>query len=82
MGPKTPLLLYGTAWKDNKTAELTERAVKDGFTGLDTANYPTAYDESLTGDGIAATLKSGIKRSDLFVCAKNYTIGVWMIWGG
>lgn len=69
MGPKTPILLYGTAWKEDKTAELTKTAVVNGFAGVDTANYPTAYDEPLTGDGIAAALKSGIKRSDLFVCA-------------
>lgn len=39
----------------------------NGFAGADTASYPTAYDEPLAGDGIAAALKSGIKRSDLFV---------------
>lgn len=69
MEPKTPLLLYGTAWKADRTAELTEAAIVNGFAGVDTANYPTAYDEPLTGNGIAAGLKSGIKRSDLFVRA-------------
>lgn len=34
---------------------------------MDTANYPTAYDEPLTGDGIAAALKADLKRSDLCV---------------
>lgn len=64
---KIPLLLYGTAWREERTAHLTETAVLKGFTRIDTANYPTAYDEKLTGDGIAAALKSGIKRSNLFV---------------
>ncbi|KAL9124332.1 MAG: hypothetical protein Q9217_006332, partial [Psora testacea] len=70
MGPKVPLLLFGTAWKEDKTAELTETAVMNGFTGVDTANYPTAYDKSLTGDGIAAALKPNIKRGDLFIQTK------------
>ncbi|KKO97817.1 hypothetical protein THAR02_10085 [Trichoderma harzianum] len=67
---KIPLLLYGTAWKEERTAHLTETAALKGFTCIDTANYPTAYDEKLTGDGIAAALKSGIKRSNLFIQTK------------
>lgn len=67
MPPKTPLLLYGTAWKEDTTAKLTETALENGFTGVDTANYPTAYNEPLTGDGIAAALRAGFKRNDLFV---------------
>lgn len=67
MPPKTPLLLYGTAWKEDMTAKLTQTALENGFTGVDTANYPTAYNEPLTGDGIAAALEAGLKRSDLFV---------------
>ncbi|PTB59751.1 hypothetical protein M431DRAFT_478776 [Trichoderma harzianum CBS 226.95] len=67
MALKIPLLLYGTAWKEERTAHLTETAVLKGFTCIDTANYPTAYNEKLTGDGIAAALKSGVKRRDLFI---------------
>jgi hypothetical protein len=67
MPPNTPLLLYGTAWKEDTTAKLTETALTNGFTAVDTANYPTAYNEPLTGDGIAAALGAGFKRSDLFV---------------
>ncbi|EGR51791.1 uncharacterized protein TRIREDRAFT_56093 [Trichoderma reesei QM6a] len=70
MGFKTSLLLYGTAWKGDKTAHLTETAILSGFTCVDTANYPTAYDEQRTGDGIAAALASGTKRSDLFIQSK------------
>ncbi|KAL7814192.1 NADP-dependent oxidoreductase domain-containing protein [Trichoderma aethiopicum] len=70
MEPKTSLLLYGTAWKEDKTARLTETALLSGFTCVDTANYPTAYNEQLTGEGIAAALNSGIKRSDLFIQSK------------
>lgn len=63
-----PLLLYGTARKENRTSFLTETALNIGFTGIDTANYPTSYNEPHTGVGIARALKSGvIKREDLFV---------------
>lgn len=62
-----PLMVYGTAWKEAKTGELTESALKNGFTGIDTANYHTAYNEPLTGDGIAAALSSGLTRDGLFV---------------
>jgi diketogulonate reductase-like aldo/keto reductase len=66
-----PLLLYGTSRKGDKTAELTETALKLGFTGVDTANFPASYNEALTGVGIAAALASGIKREDLFVSKPN-----------
>ncbi|EEP78482.1 predicted protein [Uncinocarpus reesii 1704] len=70
VGPKTPYLVYGTAWKEEKTGEFTETAFRHGFTGVDTANHPTAYNEPLTGDAIEAVLKSGVKRSDLFIQTK------------
>jgi hypothetical protein len=54
MPPKTPLFLYGTAWTEDTTAKLTETALENDFTGVDMANYPTAYNERLTGDCIAA----------------------------
>jgi diketogulonate reductase-like aldo/keto reductase len=66
--PQVPLLIYGTAWKEESTGKLSQEALENGFTGLDTANYPTAYNEPLTGDGIEASLKTGIKREHLFVC--------------
>lgn len=65
---RKPLLLYGTSRKENRTRHLTETALNIGFTAVDTANYPSAYNEPHTGDGIAAAIKSGvIKRKDLFV---------------
>ncbi|KAL7930843.1 NADP-dependent oxidoreductase domain-containing protein [Trichoderma chlorosporum] len=70
MRANATLLLYGTAWKEEQTARLTETAVLKGFAGIDTANYPTAYNEKLAGDGIAAALGSGIKRGDLFIQSK------------
>ncbi|KAJ0336349.1 hypothetical protein COL922a_008049 [Colletotrichum nupharicola] len=70
LGPRIPLLLYGTAWKEDKTAELTATALKAGFCGIDTANYPTSYNEALAGDGISEALASGVKREDLFIQSK------------
>lgn len=38
------------------TEELTESALSHNFAAVDTANYPTAYDKGLAGEGIAAAL--------------------------
>ncbi|CAG7555137.1 unnamed protein product [Fusarium equiseti] len=70
VGQNVPLLLYGTAWKEGQTSKLTEKALEHGFKGLDTANYPTAYNEPLTGDGLAAALKSGVCREEIFIQSK------------
>ncbi|OAA53929.1 NADP-dependent oxidoreductase domain protein [Niveomyces insectorum RCEF 264] len=70
MERKAPLLLYGTAFKDETTAELTKRALLNGFHGVDTANYPTAYNEPLTGDGLAEAFKNGIRRENVFIQTK------------
>ena len=40
-----PSFLYGTAWKDERTAALTRVAVETGFRGIDTANQRKHYDE-------------------------------------
>ena len=67
MGSQKPLMLYGTAWKGKQTADLTHKALENGFTAIDTANYPTAYEEALTGDAIALSLASGLQRDDFYV---------------
>ena len=65
---KTPRLIYGTAWKKDKTADLVYHALKAGFRGIDTAAQPRHYQEALVGDGIRRAKKEGIiKREDLFV---------------
>lgn len=66
LGHDIPLLIYGTAWKDDKTTALVATALERGFKGIDTANHPTGYDERRAGEGIAAALASGIKRENLF----------------
>src|SRR5271170_4497332 len=47
-----PKLVYGTAWKKDRTADLVYNAIKSGFRGIDTAAQPRHYQESLVGDGI------------------------------
>lgn len=70
-GVKVPRFLYGTAWKENKTQQLTELALKQGFRGIDTANQRRHYHEAAVGKAIAASISSGlVRREDLFLQTK------------
>ena len=65
---KIPKLVYGTAWKEERTADLVYNAIKAGFRGLDTAAQPRHYQENLVGDGIRRAIKDGfVKREELYV---------------
>ncbi len=68
----TPLsFLYGTAWKDERTASLTRLAVEAGFRGIDTANQRRHYFEQGVGDALAELYRAGlITREDLFLQTK------------
>ncbi|MBF0614767.1 MAG: aldo/keto reductase [Magnetococcales bacterium] len=65
-----PLILYGTAWKQERTAALVEQALALGFRGIDTACQPRHYHEAGVGAGIAARLLKGLKRSELYLQTK------------
>src|SRR6266850_1104857 len=66
-----PDFLYGTAWKEDRTAALTELAVRAGFRGVDTANQRRHYFEAGVGQGLAAAYRAGIAtRADLFLQTK------------
>lgn len=66
-----PALLYGTAWKEERTVELTLTALNAGFEGIDTANQRRHYFEEGVGLGIQQFLKSsGKTRKDLFLQTK------------
>src|SRR5579864_1415987 len=66
-----PSFLYGTAWKEDRTAALTELALRAGFRGIDTANQRRHYYEAGVGEGLAAAYRAGIvTRSDLFLQTK------------
>lgn len=66
-----PTLLYGTAWKEDRTQSLTELALEQGFRGIDTANQRKHYHEAGVGQAIAAAVERGLlRRDDLFLQTK------------
>ena len=71
-GPRAaPAFLYGTAWKEDRTAELTALALRAGFRGVDTANQRRHYFEAGVGEGLAAAYRAGVvTRADLFLQTK------------
>ncbi|MBI3474856.1 MAG: aldo/keto reductase [Acidobacteria bacterium] len=69
--PTIPDFLYGTAWKEDRTAALTELAIRTGFRAIDTANQRRHYFEEGVGQGLAAAYRGGVvTRSDLFLQTK------------
>ncbi len=70
-GIRMPKIIYGTAWKKERTAELVEQAIDLGFRGIDTACQPKHYHEAGAGDGIAACIKRGlVTRPELYLQTK------------
>jgi len=69
-GVRVPKLIYGTAWKKERTAEWVEKAVRLGFRGLDTACQPKHYEEAGVGEGWSRCLKDGLARSDIYLQTK------------
>jgi diketogulonate reductase-like aldo/keto reductase len=66
-----PDFLYGTAWKEERTAALVELAIRAGFRAIDTANQRKHYFEAGAGEGLAAAYRAGIvTREDLFLQTK------------
>jgi len=66
-----PKIMYGTAWKKERTAELVVQAVLQGFRGIDTACQPKHYREDLVGEALRILQnKHGIKREELFIQTK------------
>lgn len=67
----SPPFLYGTAWKEERTAALVELAIGSGFRGIDTANQRRHYFEAAVGEGIATAYRAGaVQRRDLFLQTK------------
>jgi len=70
-GATVPAFIYGTAWKEQRTAELTGRALEAGFRGFDTANQRRHYLEAGVGEAVAAFIAAGrVKREELFLQTK------------
>jgi diketogulonate reductase-like aldo/keto reductase len=69
-GVRIPKIIYGTAWKKDRTAVLVEQAITLGFRGVDTACQPKHYHEAGVGAGLAACLNSGLTRADIYLQSK------------
>lgn len=67
-----PRMIYGTAWKKDRTESLVLEALRAGFRGIDTAAQPKHYQEHLVGAGVRAFLasSSSTQRSDLYIQTK------------
>ena len=72
-----PAFLYGTAWKEERTAPLVRAAVQAGFRGIDTANQRRHYFEQAVGDALEELYQDGrLTRRDLFLQTKfTYVAG-------
>jgi diketogulonate reductase-like aldo/keto reductase len=69
-GVKMPRIIYGTAWKKDRTADLVEKAILAGFRGIDTACQPKHYNEPLVGAALQRLKDHGIEREVLFLQTK------------
>lgn len=65
-----PSIIYGTAWKKDRTADLVTQAIKLGFRGIDTACQPKHYNEVGVGEALSRLASEGMKRENLFIQTK------------
>jgi diketogulonate reductase-like aldo/keto reductase len=66
-----PPILYGTAWKKERTEALVTQALREGFRGIDTACQPKHYHEPGVGAAITACLQEGLTtREELYIQTK------------
>ena len=69
--PSDIKIIYGTAWKKERSKELVKMAINEGFRVIDTACQPKHYNEKLVGEAVQETIEAGVlKRSDLFIQTK------------
>lgn len=70
-GVDVPAFFYGTAWKEERTRELTAQALHAGFRAIDTANQRRHYVEAAVGDATRAVIQAGkVERASLFLQTK------------
>ena len=68
---RIPRMVYGTAWKKERTATLVFQALKAGFRAIDTAAQPRHYNEAQVGEGIRRAITEGVVgREELYVCSQ------------
>src|SRR5918996_4495778 len=73
MPDAAPDFLYGTAWKEDRTAALTELALRTGFRGIDPANQRRHYFEAAVGQGLAAAYRAGVVTRDALFLQTKFT---------
>jgi len=67
----TPKIIYGTAWKKERTTALVVSAVLSGFRAIDTAGQPLHYREDFVGTALLKLQKEhNINRQQLFLQTK------------
>lgn len=70
-GANEARLMYGTAWKEDRTEALTAQALACGFRAIDTANQRRHYFEAGVGAAVAAAIARGeVTRAQLFLQTK------------
>src|SRR5260370_17520448 len=70
-GVAVPSIMYGTAWKEERTQARTSEAIACGFRAIDTANQRKHYVEAGVGAAISAAVASGsVTREQLFLQTK------------
>jgi len=72
---RCPRILYGTAWKKQRTEGLVSQAIANGFRGIDTACQPKHYYEAGVGAAVAASVRSGLDRAQLYLQTKFTPVG-------
>jgi len=65
-----PPIMYGTAWKKDRTEDLVLQAVRLGFRGIDTACQPKHYYEPGVGAALRRLEQEGVGRDSLFIQTK------------
>src|SRR5213080_3057155 len=70
-GMALPRIMYGTAWKEDRTKPLVLGAIAAGFRAFDTANQRKHYVEEEVGAAVRTAIAAGtVTREDLFLQTK------------
>ena len=70
-GVAAPRVMYGTAWKEDRTEALVLEAIAAGFRAFDTANQRKHYVEEEVGAAVRTAIAAGtVAREDLFLQTK------------
>ena len=72
-GVAAPELLYGTAWKEERTERLTRLALEAGFLGIDTANQRKHYFEAAVGAALRSAILDGIATRERVFLQTKFT---------